>query len=57
MAKKKAVSNDVMPYTPKPDNVFWFYIGEKYYRRMQPTPYKPSKINLDYYKKNLGIKK
>lgn len=57
MAKKKVVSIDVMPYTPKPDNEFWFYVGENYYRRMQPTPYKASKINLDYYKNILAIKK
>ena len=56
MAKKKVVSNIVMPYPPKPDNEFWFYVGEKYYRRMQPIPYKPTKLNLVYYKNILGIK-
>lgn len=56
MAKKKVVSINDMPYTPIPDNKFWFYIGEHYYRRMQPIPYKASKINLRYYKNILGIK-
>jgi hypothetical protein len=55
MAKKKVV-HEINTYTPPPDNEFWFYIGEQYYRRMQPTPYKASKINLDYYKNILGIK-
>jgi hypothetical protein len=41
-----------MPYTPKPDNYFWFYIGDKYYRRMQPIPYKYKQPDIKYLKTN-----
>ena len=37
-------------YTPKPAE-YYFYIGDKYYRRMQPTPYISSKLNLESLKK------
>jgi len=36
-------------YVPPPER-WYFYIGEKYYRRLQPIPYKQDKIP-DYIKK------
>lgn len=29
-------------YVPPPEDEFWFYIGDKYYYRCQPIPYKKS---------------
>lgn len=43
-------------YTQRPDNEFWFYVGEKYYRRLQPVPYKNQLINFIKLKKVLSIK-
>jgi hypothetical protein len=38
MAKaKKVVIEDI--YQKPPDNKYWFYVGDKYYRRLQPIPY------------------
>lgn len=39
MAKKKIPINTEPKYVPPIDNQFWFYVGEKYYRRLQPIPY------------------
>jgi hypothetical protein len=42
MAKKKVVQDIVHNYVPPK---WWFFnIGEKYYRRLQPIPYKKSDI-------------
>jgi hypothetical protein len=42
----KKVVKPIEPYTPPSDNYFWFYLGKKYYKRMQPTPYKNTPIDL-----------
>jgi hypothetical protein len=42
----KKVVKPVEPYIPPIDNYFWFYLGEEYYKRMQPTPYKNTPIDL-----------
>lgn len=43
-------------YVAKSDDYYWLYIGEKYYRRLQPIPYSYKKINLKVLKNNLNIK-
>ena len=51
MAKaKKVVIEDI--YTPPPDNKYWLYIGDKYYRRLQPIPYI---YKLDFKKIKISI--
>ena len=42
----KKVVKPIEPYIPPTDNYFWFYLGEEYYKRMQPTPYKNTTIDL-----------
>lgn len=52
MAKQRSTSkkNDPQPiYVPPPER-WYFYIGEKYYRRLQVVPYQKSKIP-EYIKK------
>lgn len=56
MRSKKITENQMPQYTPKPDNEFWFYIGEKYYRKLQPVPYKKELIDFTKLKKVLSIK-
>jgi hypothetical protein len=42
----KKVVKPIEPYISPTDNYFWFYFGEEYYKRMQPTPYKNTTIDL-----------
>jgi len=39
MAKAKKVI-DVSPMYIPPKSEFYFYVGDNYYRRLQPVPYK-----------------
>lgn len=46
MAKRltKQKPKEIIPeYIPPPER-WYFYVGEKYYRRLQPIPYKKDKI-------------
>ena len=36
----KAKKPLVIPYTPPSDPYIYFYVGEKYYKRLFPIPYK-----------------
>lgn len=38
MAKQKEIIEQT--YNPPADNKYWVYIGDKYYRRLQPIPYR-----------------
>jgi hypothetical protein len=52
MRKKKESTQITLTHLP-PKQQIYFFIGEKYYRRMQPTPYAYQKINSKYIAKNL----
>jgi hypothetical protein len=52
MAKAKKVI-DVSPMYIPPKSEFYFYVGEKYYRRLQPVPYKYSNPSTKKLKKYL----
>lgn len=52
MSKKKIKEAQVI-YIPPPDQ-WYFYVGEKYYKRLQPIPYK--KENLPAYIKKFNAK-
>jgi hypothetical protein len=56
MAKKIKQQEPLCDYKPRPDNVFYFYIGEKYYRRLQPVPYRYLAPDIKRLKKLLDIK-
>jgi hypothetical protein len=44
MAKKKVVKpEERFIYVPPPEQ-WYFYLGEKYYKRLQPIPYKKEPI-------------
>ena len=52
MAKKKIVKQEpTEKYVPRKTD-YYFYIGEKYYRRLQPTPYAHKQQNI---KEKLGL--
>lgn len=53
MAKKKKVEEKFI-YVPPPER-WYFYVGDKYYRRLQPIPFKKDKI--PEYIKKLCVKK
>lgn len=56
MAKAKKVL--VMPYSPPPDPYIYFYVGEKYYRRLQPIPYNYNHPDFKQIRKKIcGLKK
>jgi hypothetical protein len=52
MAKAKKVFE--LPHTPPPKILCW-YIGEHYYKRLQPIPYSYKKINKEAIKNILDI--
>jgi hypothetical protein len=49
MAKKQKPKENTPPYIPPPE-CWYFYVGQKYYRRLQPIPYKKDNIP-EYLKK------
>ena len=52
MAKKKIVKQEpTEKYVPRKTD-YYFYIGEKYYRRLQPIPYAHKQQNI---KEKLGL--
>lgn len=55
MKVKKVIKGDI--YVEREDNYFWFYLGNEYYRRMQPTPYTASEIDIKKLKEKLKSKK
>lgn len=44
MKVKKVIKSDIN--IEREDNYFWFYLGDKYYKRMQPIPYKATEIDI-----------
>jgi hypothetical protein len=51
--KKKIEKNATQDYVPRQTS-WLILLGEKYYKRMQPTPWAFTKINLKWHpKKNL----
>jgi hypothetical protein len=52
MAKRKIVKQEsTEKYVPRKTE-YYFYIGDKYYRRLQPTPYAH---NIQNIKEKLGL--
>lgn len=50
MAKKK--KEEIIFHQEKQDPYIYFYVGEKYYHRLQPTPYKYKHPDYKKIKKN-----
>ena len=40
MAKSNKTKVEVIPMYIPPKSEFYFYVGDNYYRRLQPVPYK-----------------
>jgi hypothetical protein len=54
--RKRKMAEIQVPYTP-PQTEFWFYVGSKYYYRLQPIPYTYTNFYLKKVKEILGNKK
>jgi hypothetical protein len=54
--KPKKVIKEQIHDSPK-DDFFWLYLGNEYYRRMQPTPYTASEIDIKKLKEKLKSNK
>lgn len=52
MAKSK--KELVIPYTPPLDLYIYFYVGDKYYKRMQPIPYAYEKPDYKILRKKIS---
>jgi len=51
---KKKIKEEKFIYIPPPER-WYFYIGEKYYRRLQVVPYKKNEIP-EYFNKFISAK-
>jgi len=56
MKKTKKEINKSDLYIAPTDAYYWIYLGEKYYRRLQPIPYRTNRVNIKALKNNLNIK-
>ena len=50
----KAKKEFAVSFVPPQDPYIYFYVGDKYYRRMQPTPYVHQRIDFKEIKKILS---
>lgn len=53
MAKSK--KELIIPYTHPLDPYIYFYVGDKYYKRMQPIPYAYKKTDYKLLRKKITI--